>query len=64
MKNEDTIEIISDYSTRLDIYLSDTQKLSRNHFRKLIKDGFVTVNDKLVRKTKFKINVGDKIVYR
>ena len=64
MANEDTIEIISDYSTRLDIYLSDTQKLSRNHFRKLIKDGFVTVNDNLVRKTKFKVNVGDKIIYR
>jgi 23S rRNA pseudouridine1911/1915/1917 synthase len=64
INNEEIFEITSNYSTRLDILLSDSQNLSRNHFRKLIKDGFVTVNDNLVRKTKFKVNIGDKIKYR
>ena len=64
INKEDTFEFISDYSTRLDILLSESQKLSRNHFRKLIKDGFVIVNDNVVKKTKFKVNVGDHIKYR
>ncbi len=73
-----TITIIADYTDRLDLVLSDSNKdklshilrtqgsrtpESRTRFKKLIKDGFVKVNSNIVKKPRFKVNPGDEITY-
>ncbi|MCL4392866.1 RluA family pseudouridine synthase [Patescibacteria group bacterium] len=61
----DVITIVSAFKDRLDIVLTDTsQKISRNQFKRLIHDGFVSVNGTLVKKPKTIIQKGDKIEYR
>ncbi len=64
MNDSNIFNLKSEYSNRLDIVLSDSLNKSRNYFRKLIKDGFVTVNGNIVRKTKFKVNKDDLLEYR
>ena len=55
---------ISKYKTRLDIILSESiSDISRSRFKKMIKDGLVSVNDNIVRKGKFIVNINDKIAY-
>jgi len=48
---------------RLDKLLAKELDVSRNQVEKLVKDGLVSVNDKTVRKTSFKIIQNDKISY-
>ena len=48
---------------RLDKILSQTLEVSRNQVEKLIKDGLVSVNGKVVVKPSFKIAEGDEVVY-
>ena len=50
-------------SGRIDKILAAQLDVSRNQVEKLIKDGFVSVNDKTVLKSSFKIIVGDSISY-
>jgi 23S rRNA pseudouridine1911/1915/1917 synthase len=48
---------------RLDKVLSDALDVSRNQVEKLIKEGLVSVNQKVVSKPSFKVVVGDTIAY-
>ena len=48
---------------RLDKILSQTLEVSRNQVEKLIKDGLVLVNGKVVVKPSFKVAEGDEVVY-
>ena len=48
---------------RLDKILSLTLEVSRNQVEKLIKDGLVSVNGKVVVKPSFKVAEGDEVVY-
>ena len=50
-------------SGRLDKILSQTLEVSRNQVEKLIKDGLVSVNGKVVVKPSFKVAEGDEVVY-
>ncbi len=50
-------------SGRLDKILSQTLEVSRNQVEKLIKDGLVSVNGKVVSKPSFKVSEGDEVVY-
>ncbi len=50
-------------SGRLDKILSQTLEVSRNQVEKLIKDGLVSVNSKVVVKPSFKVTEGDEVVY-
>lgn len=50
-----------DSEERIDIYISLTTKKSRTHTQKLIKEGYVTVNDKVIRKPSFTVTVNDEI---
>ncbi len=56
--------IISKNSDRLDKMLSKELNISRNQIEKLIKKSLVKVNDKIVEKPSFKVNLNDKIVYQ
>ncbi len=47
---------------RLDKYVGEKcSELSRTHAQKLIADGYITVNDRVVVKVGLKLNVGDKV---
>ncbi len=48
---------------RIDKILATELDVSRNQVEKLVKDGLVTVNGKIVTKTSFKVSQGDKISY-
>jgi len=48
---------------RLDKILSQTLEVSRNQIEKLIKEGLVSVNDKVIVKPSFKVVEGDEIAY-
>jgi len=55
---------ISKESSRLDKLLSSTLNISRNQIEKLIKDGLVKVDEKIVTKPSFKPKDGSKIEYQ
>ena len=47
---------------RLDVFLQNNLKdLSRSNIQKLIEDGFVTINDKIIKKTSLKLKGNEKI---
>lgn len=48
---------------RIDKTLAENLDVSRNQIEKLIKDGLVSVNGKMITKTSFKVEEGDEIVY-
>ena len=48
---------------RVDKMLSNLLSVSRNQVEKLIKDGLVSVNNKIVTKTSYKLVVGDNVEY-
>ena len=50
-------------SGRLDKILAVQLDVSRNQVEKLVKDGFVNVNDKTITKSSFKVTEGDRISY-
>lgn len=56
-------EFISSKSTRLDQELALYLKISRNQVLSLIKGGNVSVNDKVVTKAGFNLNLDDKISF-
>ena len=49
------------YDLRLDAYLAQKFDKTRNHFDILIKDGKVTVNDIVVKKSSYKTRINDNI---
>jgi len=53
----------TDTSGRIDKLLASKLGVSRNQVEKLIKDGLVSVNDKTITKTSFKVVEGDEIKY-
>ena len=60
MKNE---KFISQSLGRLDKTLTNELNVSRNQVEKLIKDGLVSVNAKVITKTSFKVVEGDEVAY-
>jgi 23S rRNA pseudouridine1911/1915/1917 synthase len=50
-------------SGRLDKILATELDVSRNQIEKLVKDGLVSVNDKMIIKSSFKVSEGDMISY-
>jgi len=50
-------------SGRIDKILAQELDVSRNQVEKLVKDGLVSVNEKTISKTSFKVVVGDEITY-
>jgi 23S rRNA pseudouridine1911/1915/1917 synthase len=58
-----TYKFISDDSDiRVDLFLSEVYKdASRTYIQKLIKDGYVSVNDKEITKSSYKLNEDDEI---
>lgn len=50
-------------SGRLDKIVATELDVSRNQIEKLVKDGLVCVNDKVITKTSFKVIEGDEITY-
>ena len=48
---------------RIDKVLAQELDVSRNQVEKLVKDGLVSVNNKKVTKTSFKVSEGDEIAY-
>ena len=60
MNNTLTIE----HSGRVDKVLSGLLEVSRNQIEKLIKDGLVEVNGRVITKTSYKLAVGDNVCYQ
>ncbi|HFU77429.1 MAG TPA: RluA family pseudouridine synthase [Epsilonproteobacteria bacterium] len=54
---------ITKTSGRIDKILAQELDVSRNQVEKLVKDGLVSVNDKTVAKTSFKVVEGDEVSY-
>ncbi len=52
-----------DKQNRLDKALSSHLDISRNQVEKLIKESMVSVNDKVVTKTSYKVAIGDQVEY-
>ena len=50
-------------SGRIDKILATKLDVSRNQVEKLVKDGLVSVNDKTITKTSFKVAEGDEVTY-
>ncbi|MBT8343739.1 MAG: RluA family pseudouridine synthase, partial [Sulfurovum sp.] len=50
-------------SGRLDKILANQLDVSRNQVEKLVKDGLVSVNDKMIIKSSFKVTEGDSVSY-
>ncbi len=50
-------------SGRIDKILAKELDVSRNQVEKLVKDGYVFVNDKSITKTSFKVTEGDEVTY-
>ena len=64
MQNKTTVYHIQkeQHGTRLDRFLmSATQEMSRTHLQRLIRDGNVTVNDKVVKQPSYALRDGDEI---
>ncbi len=59
----DQTQFIVNTAGRIDKILAQTLNVSRNQVEKLVKDGLVTVNDKTVTKTSFKVGEGDEVSY-
>lgn len=59
----DQSQFIVNTSGRIDKILAQTLNVSRNQIEKLVKDGLVSVNDKVVTKTSFKVVEGDEVSY-
>lgn len=59
MKNRVIVEEIG----RVDKILAELLHVSRNQIEKLIKEGLVTVNDKMIAKTSYKLVNGDSVEY-
>ncbi len=55
------IDLIANYSDRVDKYIADNSNVSRTDIQFLIKENSVTVNGIEVRKPNFKVKEGDKI---
>lgn len=51
-------------SGRIDKLLSLSLDQSRNQIEKLIREGLVSVNEKIIRKPSYKLSSGDKVQYR
>ncbi len=51
------------HSGRLDKILSSELDVSRNQVEKLVKEGWVCVDNKVITKTSFKVMPGDEITY-
>ncbi len=60
MKSE---EFIVNLAGRIDKILASELNVSRNQVEKLVKDGLVSVNDKVITKTSYKVAVDDVISY-
>jgi len=56
-------KIITKIVGRIDKILAAELDVSRNQVEKLVKDGLVSVNDKVITKTSYKVAVGDVITY-
>jgi len=56
-------EFIVNLAGRIDKILASELNVSRNQVEKLVKDGLVSVNDKMITKTSFKVTEGDEISY-
>jgi len=50
-------------SGRIDKILATQLDVSRNQVEKLVKDGYVFVNDEIITKTSFKVTEGDEVTY-
>ena len=59
---QQTIEI--KIAGRIDKVLSNLLSISRNQVEKLIKDGLVSVNNKIITKTSHKLVIDDNVEYR
>ncbi len=57
-------EFVTEESGRIDKIVARTLSLSRNQIEKLIRDGLVEVNGKVMNKTSHKLTEGDKILCR
>ncbi|MEA3434656.1 MAG: RluA family pseudouridine synthase [Campylobacterota bacterium] len=60
MKSE---EFVASQWGRIDKILATELEVSRNQVEKLVKDGLVSVNDKVITKTSYKVAVDDVITY-
>ena len=60
MKNEKFVAV---QAGRIDKILAQELDVSRNQVEKLVKDGLVSVNDKVITKTSYKVAVDDVITY-
>ena len=64
MQNETTVYHIQkkQHGTRLDRFLiSATNDMSRTHLQRLIRDGNVTINDKVVKQPSYALRDGDEV---
>lgn len=55
------MQFISQEAQRLDIFLSNSLKISRNQISILIKEGNVKVDEKVTQKAGFKLEIGQKV---
>ena len=56
-------KFITNISGRIDKVLASELDVSRNQVEKLVKDGLVSVNGKIITKNSFKVTEGDEIAY-
>jgi len=56
-------QLIASKAGRIDKILADTLDVSRNQVEKLVKEGLVSVNDKVITKTSYKVAEGDSVTY-
>ena len=56
-------QLIASKAGRIDKILAESLDVSRNQVEKLVKDGLVSVNNKVVTKTSYKVAVDDVITY-
>ncbi len=56
--------VIIEQSGRVDKVLSGLLQVSRNQIEKLIKDGLVQVNERVITKTSYKLVIGDRVSYQ
>ena len=64
MKHGRTIYLVekADHGTRLDRFLIDvTENISRTHLQRLIRDGDVTVNDKVTKQPSYQLRTGARV---
>ena len=55
--------LIAPKSGRIDKILAQELDVSRNQVEKLVKDGLVSVNDKVITKTSYKVSEGNNVTY-